>query len=116
MGDKVVVCHLQECVYSSGVVPLPHDPSTHRPERRKKCGVRLKEKAWPALFSPIGKLVTPRGEFITNLLNAEHLVGRILLDQPILEARAEVQAIVQVLRLYEDIRIKEIRHQATPRL
>ena len=116
MGDKVVVRHLQECIYRGRFIPLARGPSAYRAERREIFGVWLEKKAWPALFSPIGKLVTPRGEFITNLLNAEHLVGRILLDQPILEARAEVQAIVQVLRLYEDIRIKEIRHQATPRL
>lgn len=116
MGDKVVVCHLQECVYSGRIVSLPSHPSAYRPKRRKKRGVWLKEKVWPTLVRPIGKLVTARGQFVPNLLNAEDFVGRILLDQPLSEARAEVQAIVQVLRLNENIRIKEIRHQAPSRL
>ena len=45
---------------------------------------------------------------------AENLVRRVVLDQPVPERRAEVEAVVEVLPLDEDVRVQEVAHQATP--
>ena len=52
------------------------------------------------------KLVDARRKFISNLLDTEHLLRFILLDQPIPECRTKIHSVMKALRLDKYIGIK----------
>src|ERR1700730_9848644 len=116
VGHEVIVCYLEECVDRGGLVPLTCRPGTHRAERWQHGGIWPEKEPRAALAGPGRKLVVARVDLIADLLDAEDALCGMARDKPIPERRAEVHAIVEILRLHEYVGVEEIRHQATPRL
>jgi len=69
------------------------------------------------LIDPICKVIGNRQNFIPHLLNAEHDPLGLVLDEPIPERGAEIEAVVEVLCSDEDVRVEKVCYQTTsPRL
>ena len=74
------------------------------------------EKPAAARSGPCREVVFQRLYFVAHLLDAEHVAGVVLSDQPLPKSRAEVQSVVQVLRLDENVGVQQVSHQnPTPR-
>ena len=62
-----------------------------------------------------GEVVSASDQLVADLLDAQY--GAIVAPcvNPVPEGRAEVEAVVEILRLDEDVRVEQVGHQVTPR-
>ena len=61
------------------------------------------------------KIVATGLQFIAHLVDACDAASTVLCDQPVPERRAEIEAVMQVLRLDEDVGVEQVAgHPMTP--
>src|SRR5579862_213956 len=115
LGDEIVVSDLKKCVHSGWFVSARTCPCARRTEARHDGRVRPDKEGAHPRPRPRGEFVGAAKQLVADSLDAEHRPGAVGLVEPIPEAGAEVEAVVQVLRLDEHIGVEEIGHQSTPR-
>lgn len=75
--------------------------------------MRRQEQSGP-LPCPRSEFVVPGENLVLDPFDAEDLGGVVLLIESLPECRAEVEAIMEILRLDEHIRIQQVGGHMTP--
>ncbi len=114
VGHQIEVGHLQEGVDGRRLVVLTRRPGAHLAELRCNMRIGLTEQTIGSFPHPVGQFIGAGGDFVGYLVDAEHTTRGIIVDQPVPESGAEVQTVVQVLRLDENIGIEQVGHSMTP--
>src|SRR6266545_3111643 len=109
MRNQIVIGDEKKGVDCRRLIGLTGGPRANRTECREQAIVRFHKKVIPAIFSPIGKRITASQKFVADSLNAEYVLCRVVLDQPIPEGGIKVDAVVKVLRLNKNVCVKQIR-------
>ena len=115
LGHEVVVGNLQKRRDPSRFVALTVCPIAHNGQAGDHFGVRAQKKPRP-LPGPFGKFVVNRLDFITYSLDAEDPARSSLPIKPVPECGAELESVVEVLRLDEDVGVEQVRRHTTPSL
>lgn len=89
-------------------------PVADRSQNRKSSGVGFEEEGRPSLGGPNSKLIGTCSDFVTDLFDTKNDSFFILINQPIPEGRAEIQPVMEVLRLDKNVCVYEIGHYKTP--
>jgi hypothetical protein len=111
VSNQVIVSNLEELVHCSRLVVAAAGPSADRSEARNHVVVGRKKKLGASGLGPFGELVVSADQLITNLLDAEDQPRLVVHIQPIPKSWTKVEAIVQVLRLDEDVGIEQVWHR-----
>lgn len=111
--DQVILAAPQERADRPGRVPAAGRPLAHRPHAAHERRVRLTEQPGPGR-RPGREVIGPGPELVADLLDAEQPPSRVLGVDPVPECRAEIESVMQVLRLDENPRVKQVSHHATP--
>ena len=114
VGDQVVVGHLQKGIDGCRFILLLRGPGAHGGELRRDRRTGLHEQAVAVVTYPVRQLIAACGDFIGNLVVAEHATCGMVVEQPLPKGRAEIQPVVQVLGLDEHVGIKQVGHSITP--
>ena len=97
MRDKPVVRNLQEGCDSGRLVSMAACPVAHGRERRQHRVVRWKKESVALRCGPLRQLVVSGLQLVRDLFDARDLARAVLLNQPVPEGGAEIEAIVQIL-------------------
>lgn len=114
VGDEKVVRRFEKGIDRGFFVALRGDPGADFAESGDDVAGGAKEEPFIAPGGPGLEVIIVAGEFIADLFDAEDPAVLVGADEPVPERGAEVEAVVSILRLDEDIRIDQVRHQATP--
>ena len=89
------------------LVGLARGPGADAGKRGHDRIVRRKKKVATARGGPVGQIVAAGLQLIADLVDAGDAAGGVLRDEPIPERRAEIEPVMQVLRLDEDVRVEQ---------
>ena len=107
VSDQPVVSGLKKRRNRSRLIGLARGPGAHVGEGRHHRIIGRKKEGATARGCPIGEIVAPGLQFIAHLVDAGDAASCVLGDQPFPERRAEIEPVMQVLRLNEDVRVEQ---------
>jgi len=107
MGNQPIICHLKKRRDRRRFIGLARSPGAHAAESGHNRIIRGKKEGTSTRGRPIGKIVSPRPQFVAHLVDTGDPTRAVLGNKPLPECRTEIEAVVQVLRLDEDVCVEQ---------
>lgn len=113
VSNQPIVCNLEKRTDGRWIIAATARPPANVVESWDNCTLWSQEKPFAPFSRPSCKLITACVKFVTDFLDTGNSTCFVLFNQPLPERRTEIEAVVQILGLYENVRIEQVGCQST---